>query len=203
MARTRADSTAYVKGDVVVPATLGTRYFKCTVAGTTGGSEPLEFGTADDKANVTDGTVTWQCWHCLGNSGLCRITDYSDTYSISFTASNLQIVRTLGKPGTKFHELSSDEPRAHDRRSASDVLQITAILFNASMATEGNTLADDIFKPQAGTNDMVIELTGFWSTLYGTPWAVQPLGSSALKITPVLGKSEYLDINIQVREIKT
>jgi hypothetical protein len=203
MARTRANSTAYVKGDITTASTLGTRWFVCTTAGTTTSSQPSGFTNASDGATVTDGTAKWKCHVCGGNSGMCRITDYSDTYSITFTHRDLLIVRTLGKPGSKFHEMSSDEPRAHDRRSASDVLQISAILFNTSMATEGNTLVDDIFKPQAGTNDIVIELTGFWSTLYGATWAVQGSGSSVCKITPVLGKNEFLSVNIQVREIKT
>ena len=205
MARTRANTTAYVKGDIITPATLGTRYFVCTSGGTSAGSEPAAItstSTADGTA-VTDGTVTWKCVVCKGNSGMCRITDYTNTYSITFTNRDLVIVRTLGKPGSKFHELSSDEPRAHDRRSASDVLQISAILFNTSMDTEGNTLMDDIFKPQAGTNDIVINLTGFWSTLYGATWNVQGFGSAVCKITPVLGKNEFINVNIQVREIKT
>ena len=205
MARTREDSTAYVKGDIVTPDTLGTRYFVCTSGGTSAGSEPaaITSTTTADGATVTDNTVTWRCVVCKGTSGMMRITDYSDSYSITFTNRDLVIGRTLGKPGSKFHELSSDEPRAHDRRSASDVLQISAVLFNTSMGTEGKTLVDNIFKPQAGTNDIVIELSGFWSTLYGSSWSVQGFGSSACKVTPVLGKNEFINVNMQVREIKT
>ena len=205
MARTRANSTAYVKGDIVTPAILGTRYFVCTTGGTSAGSEPAGItstSTADGTA-VTDGGVTWKCVVCDGTSGMMRVTDYTDTYSITFTNRNLHIIRALGKPGSKFHNLSSDEPRAHDRRSASDVLQISGILFNTSMGTEGKTLVDNIFKPQAGTNDIVLEFSGFWSTLYGSTWSVQGEGSSVCKITPVLGKNEFIIVNMQVREIKT
>jgi len=53
--------TAYVIGDCVVPkAAPNGLYFKATVAGTTGASEPTWPTTVGQT--VTDGTVTWTCW---------------------------------------------------------------------------------------------------------------------------------------------
>lgn len=54
----RANTTAYVVGDLVEPATPNGYFYLCTVAGTSGGSIPTwPTGT---NSTVTDGTVTWQ-----------------------------------------------------------------------------------------------------------------------------------------------
>lgn len=54
-----AASTAYVKGDVVRPATATGQFYKCTtVAGTSDLAEPT-FPTSTG-ATVVDNTVTWQ-----------------------------------------------------------------------------------------------------------------------------------------------
>ncbi len=55
----RANTTAYAVGDRVKSATTPTHIFVCTVAGTSGASEPTWPTTID--ATVTDGTVTWRC----------------------------------------------------------------------------------------------------------------------------------------------
>lgn len=54
----RADSTAYVLGDVVRPSSANKRWFRCTTAGTTGGSEPT--WDTDLGASTADGTVVWE-----------------------------------------------------------------------------------------------------------------------------------------------
>jgi hypothetical protein len=54
---TRANSTAYVVGNLVVDA-AGTHVFRCTTAGTSASSAPT-FNTAAIGNTTTDGTVTW------------------------------------------------------------------------------------------------------------------------------------------------
>lgn len=56
----RANSTAYVVGDVVRPATGNGYLYRCVVAGTSGGSLPT-YSTVMG-ATFSDGTVTWQVW---------------------------------------------------------------------------------------------------------------------------------------------
>lgn len=55
----RANSTAYVANDIIVPATENSLWYKCIVAGTSGGSIPT-YPTVQGET-VTDGTVTWEC----------------------------------------------------------------------------------------------------------------------------------------------
>ena len=56
-------STAYALGDIVVPTTVGVRYYECTVAGTSGGGEPSWTTTLGDTE--VDNTVTWECRNFL------------------------------------------------------------------------------------------------------------------------------------------
>lgn len=58
---TRADTTAYAIGDVVIPSTQNGRKFRCATAGTSAASQPAAFGTASSGDAVTDGTVSWTC----------------------------------------------------------------------------------------------------------------------------------------------
>ena len=60
-ATARANSTAYSLGDIRRAATPNGRVFVVTTAGTSAGSEPGGFGTANDGDSVTDNTVTWRC----------------------------------------------------------------------------------------------------------------------------------------------
>jgi hypothetical protein len=50
-------STAVTVGQTTVPATHNGRMYRCSTAGTTGGSEPT--WTTTDNATTTDGTAVW------------------------------------------------------------------------------------------------------------------------------------------------
>lgn len=56
---TRANTTAYVVGNIVRPATGNGYLYQCSTAGTSGGSVPT-YVTGIGQT-VTDGTVTWTC----------------------------------------------------------------------------------------------------------------------------------------------
>lgn len=85
-------STAYSAGDLVL-RTTGTGsestaglFFRCTTAGTSGGSEPTWvtttagiFGTPG--SSTTDNTVTWQCFAILLYDADPASTGWSDTYT--------------------------------------------------------------------------------------------------------------------------
>lgn len=58
---TRASSTVYAVGDLVVPSTQNGRKFRCATAGTSAASQPASFATASSGDAVTDGTVSWTC----------------------------------------------------------------------------------------------------------------------------------------------
>jgi len=55
----RANTTAYLKGDLVRTASDSGRVFICVTAGTSAGSEPGGMATLASGVNITDGTVVW------------------------------------------------------------------------------------------------------------------------------------------------
>lgn len=55
----RANSTAYVVGDIVRTATDSNRVFVCVAAGTSDASEPAGMATLGQLREITDGTVVW------------------------------------------------------------------------------------------------------------------------------------------------
>jgi len=56
----RANSSAYVLGDMVKTASNAGRVFFCTTAGTSAGSEPAGYASAVDGGSVTDGTAVFR-----------------------------------------------------------------------------------------------------------------------------------------------
>ncbi|RLJ04402.1 MAG: hypothetical protein DRP18_04760, partial [Candidatus Aenigmatarchaeota archaeon] len=61
-------STAYSVGDYVRPTSANGYNYECTVAGTSGGSEPTWPTTLGET--VTDGSVTWECVSMRGNNNI-------------------------------------------------------------------------------------------------------------------------------------
>ena len=57
---TRANSTTYAVGDLVVPTAQNGRQFRCIIAGTSASSQPAAFSSSAQLDAVTDGTVTWR-----------------------------------------------------------------------------------------------------------------------------------------------
>lgn len=88
-------STAYTKratgdaktGSVVKPTTANDRYFRCSVAGTSGGTEPTWNTTLG--GTTTDGTVTWVAIKALKASGL--VESIIDPHTINDSALTQQI----------------------------------------------------------------------------------------------------------------
>jgi len=62
-----AASTSYSVGDIVIPTTANGFYYECTVAGTSGSSEPT--WPTSVGGTVTDGDVTWECKGVQYNGG--------------------------------------------------------------------------------------------------------------------------------------
>lgn len=95
----RADSTAYILGDFIIPATpTGLRY-ECTTAGTSAAAEPFMPLAAGDT--VTDGTVVWTARHLryqLNNMMRAQFGSTAATHAIGarvfvVEASKLQIIK--------------------------------------------------------------------------------------------------------------
>ncbi|MCD6418865.1 hypothetical protein J7M00_08805, partial [bacterium] len=61
-------STAYSEGDYIRPTSANGYSYECTVAGTSGSSEPTWPTTLGET--VTDGTVTWECVSMRGNNNI-------------------------------------------------------------------------------------------------------------------------------------
>jgi hypothetical protein len=66
----RANSTAYVVGDIRKVASNPGRLFFCSTAGTSAGSEPAGYATAIDGGSVTDGTAVFRAmWRQTASVG--------------------------------------------------------------------------------------------------------------------------------------
>lgn len=74
--------TAYSEGDLIVPTTPNGYMYRCTVAGTSGSTEPswsTTFNTAD-----TDGTAEWDCWgYHTANNEITQENGYTGPISLS------------------------------------------------------------------------------------------------------------------------
>lgn len=108
---TRANTTAYVIGDMVIPVALLGEYWECVTAGTSTGSEPTPSPTTDGTT-FTDGTVTWRIrtlpttagmgwgeYHALAggtsNTWNVQVRRISDHVTNSATLDNLNL-RAIG-----------------------------------------------------------------------------------------------------------
>lgn len=109
-----AVTTAYVVGDVVVPATPNDHWYMATVAGTSAGSAPT---WPTNGSTVTDGTVTWQD---MGLIDYTVTTDYEldDDYAIinilgtgAIATAVSRVPASLRNDGITFH-LSVDYTRS-------------------------------------------------------------------------------------------
>jgi hypothetical protein len=57
-------NTNYVVEQWVVPSPQNDLAFRCVAAGTSGGAQPAQFGTATPGTQLPpDGTVTWECYN--------------------------------------------------------------------------------------------------------------------------------------------
>src|SRR5688572_29551914 len=65
MATTWASATAYAVGDAVKPTTRNSYWYRCTVAGTSAGTEP-SWPTTLGNTVVDGGTLTWKCISAVG-----------------------------------------------------------------------------------------------------------------------------------------
>lgn len=103
-ASTWAATTPYTEGDLVLRSTgIGSEstaglFFRCTSAGTSGGTEPTwvittpgVFGTSGSE--TTDNTVTWECFAVLLYDSDPASTGWSDTYIDGYEFANGETAR--------------------------------------------------------------------------------------------------------------
>ena len=96
-ATARADSTAYVVGNIVRPATPNGHLYMCIVAGTSGGTPPT-FSTVTWE-DTADGTVTW---HEIG-SGITQVDAGDPSWGPGATIADIDhlvIYKDTGDPAT-------------------------------------------------------------------------------------------------------
>jgi hypothetical protein len=85
----RANTTAYVEGDLVRTATDSTRVFLCVVAGTSAGSEPGGMATLGSFREITDGSVVWVN---VGRAALTLDGDLVSWTGLDQTATNGAVI---------------------------------------------------------------------------------------------------------------
>lgn len=92
-------TTAKVVGDIVKP-NAGTHFYKCSVAGSTGATEPT---WVTNGGNVTDGSVTWKD---MGEMALAA-TEYLVKSAGLFIPENSIKIATTGTPVKVAHTMSA------------------------------------------------------------------------------------------------
>lgn len=94
---TRADSTAYAVGDIVIPATPNGHLYRCIVAGTSHSSAPTFPTVSGQTVAEGGGTVVWAE---IGRGIV--VVDAADPSwsSASFTARQVVIYKDTGTPST-------------------------------------------------------------------------------------------------------
>jgi len=195
MASEWAATTAYTVGHVVVPTTIGTRWYVCVSPGTSGGAEPT--WTLVKGRKMLDGSVVWQCHGGDGGVGMLKFS-YS-TYEVTLTGDGLEVVWTYGNPHMQLTKRSGTKagPRSMVAYIGEEILQITGIL--RGPGTPADIAAfKNIFKNRFSLGYITLTLTGDNATKFGTTLYVMHSGSNAIKVTPMKGTRYMHIVNIQV-----
>lgn len=151
-----------VVGDIVKPGT-GSNFYKCTVAGTTGATEPT---WPTDGSTVVDGTVTWQDMGTMALSesefqtkpagvyipeASTKITTTGTPVTVSYTKSTGDIIQTLISSGDEYRVVFS----------------------GTNIARAGKALAVDLFRVKfSATKDL---------SFIGDDFAAMPLTAEVLR----------------------
>ena len=179
-----AATTAIALGAYRVPTVANDHFYKCTVAGSTAGTEPASWST--DGSTVVDGTVTWKD---MGTIVAALNTDY-----------------TIGVDGARLGwifltddtRLEFEEPLSHDytyaARSGYRVKGATQPVRKVRWFLDGESLEDGrpvyitVFETQAMPTNAIDFLKDDW----------QSIGISATPIKPAGGDCpwtiEYKDV---------
>ena len=199
MASTREDSTAYVLGEVIVPSTLSEHWYICTVPGTTGVGEPV-WANFDRGDIITDGTAKFKVEGSDGGVvALVRIA-YS-TFAITFTARNLEVTRSVGKPDTNFQGTNQLDPRGYDILSSEDVFQISGQLIGPVAYEEALILGTSIIQPRKQLATMTLTFSGAYARAFGASHTVQGSGSNACRIAPANPGKDVVQVDLQLKVV--
>mgnify|MGYP001566502770 CR=1 FL=1 len=132
-----ATTTAFAVGDVVQATTYNAHAYKCTTAGTTGGTEPT-WGTTNG-GTTADGTVTWTCYdsktynvRAPQGSTVPYVTFSMETDIPIGTFEDMEEIESL----TFWVNCFSDKSTADVAEIADEVL---VVLDNASLTVTGYT----------------------------------------------------------------
>jgi hypothetical protein len=191
-------ATAYTVGHIVVPTTIGTNWYVCTHAGTSGGAEPTWPTTKG--ANYLDNTVVWECHGGDGGVGMCKLA-YS-TYEVTFPGEGLDIKYTYGNPNSIFSKRSGTKigPRSMVSYIGEDIYQIIGILRGPGAPADIATLRS-IFKNRFVSNTITMTLTGDYATELGASMNVMHSGSTALRVSKLRGARNYNMVDIQLMRV--
>jgi hypothetical protein len=161
-------TTAYTEGDLVLRTTgVGTEniaglFFRCTSAGTSGGSEPTwvittagVFGTTG--STTADNTVTWECFALLLYDADPASTGWSDSYIDGeefASGETARIAFAHANAGTSFEYGRTTASVTTAGFSADGSLFVSVDSVYATNALDGSTL-ETTFSPDF-TNDYIV-----------------------------------------------
>lgn len=193
MATTWKATTAYSVGHIVTPTTLGSYWFMCVKAGTSGGTEPSPWPVVKERRN-TDGSVIWECHGPLGQA---RIT-YGTT-DVTLPGEELNVQWAYGNPYMVLTKRGGSKagPRSNVLYMGDEILQISGVLRGPGSVTDIANLRT-IFKRVFKTNVMTLTLTGDWATQYGGSKTVMHSGSNAVRVARLKGAVHYNNVELQL-----
>ena len=196
MASTWQRSTAYTIGEIVVPITMGTKWYVCTKAGQSKSSNPFNNYTDTAGDTIVDYQVRWKCY---GNGGVgnCKFTYGSD--SVILPGEGLMIPYSYGNRNTVLTRRSGAKngPRCRVQYIGEKVFQIAGYLNGPNTPSEISKLRD-IFENEFKAGTIRLTLTGDNATKYGSSHTVMHQGATGLRITPLAGHRYMHKVDLQV-----
>lgn len=108
-------------------------------------------------------------------------------------ATNQQVTRTVGRPGSKLNPRPDDLPTYHDQnKPAEDVFEISGTLVSPSAEDDALTLEETITRSRLGSDTIDLH---FQSNLYGLDaYRVAPTGSQAVRTVFSTGAKGIVEV---------
>ena len=183
-------------GHIVVPPTMGTKWYECIKAGQS--STVVPFDNANDEAGdiITDYQVQWLC---RGDGGVGNAKFTYSTHEFVLCGEELEVGYTYGNPNMVLTRRSGTKtgPRARVVYIGEEILQISGTLRGPGTPADIATL-QNVFKNRFNSATITLALTGDNATKFGSSLTVMHSGSNSVRVKPLRGTRYLHRVDIQV-----